>query len=125
MVKFYRCLHCGSVVAKLNDLGPAPVCCGEPMKELRANEVDAAQEKHVPAFVEVDGRIDVQVGEVIHPMDPDHYIEWIFLLTTKGSRFAFLKPGDAPRASFALAEDEVVLEVYAYCNKHGLWKKAA
>ena len=123
MVKFYRCFHCGSVVAKLNNMGPGPVCCGEPMKELTANTVEASAEKHIPVFVEVDGMIKVQVGSAVHPMDPDHYIEWIYLLTDKEGRFHFLKPGDAPEAVFALADNEVPLAVYAYCNKHGLWKK--
>ena len=122
MVKFYKCFHCGSIVAKLNDLGPAPVCCGEPMKELRVGTVEAAVEKHIPAVAEKEGKLYVQVGEVIHPMDPDHYIEWVYLLTDKEGRFHFLKPGDEPKCVFALAENEVPLAVYAYCNKHGLWK---
>ncbi len=48
---------------------------------VQANSTDAAQEKHVPAVeVEHDGRLlRVQVGETEHPMEKEHYIEWIAL----------------------------------------------
>ena len=49
-VKFYRCRHCGNLVAVVEDAGPVPVCCGEPMELLVAGSVDAAAEKHVAAF---------------------------------------------------------------------------
>lgn len=66
--------------------------------------------------------VKVVVGSVPHPMEDDHYIEWIYLLTDKGAQIKYLHPHDAPAAEFALSEDEVAIAVYAYCNKHGLWK---
>ena len=33
-----------------------------------------------------------------------------------------LEINSEPIIEFALAENEEVLEVYAYCNLHGLWK---
>ena len=122
MVKFYKCALCGSVVAKLNAIGCDPSCCGETMKELRVGTVDAALEKHVPVVAEKDGKVYVQIGSAAHPMVEDHWIEWVYLLTDKGGSFHFLNPGDEPKTVFSILEDEVVLEVYAYCNKHGLWK---
>jgi superoxide reductase len=122
MAKFYKCAKCGSVVVKLNPIGCTPSCCDEPMQELRVGTVDAAQEKHVPVVAEKDGKVYVQIGSVAHPMVEDHWIEWVYLLTDKGGSFHFLKPGDEPKTVFSILEDEVVLEVYAYCNKHGLWK---
>ena len=122
MAKFYKCPKCGSVVVKLNGIGCAPSCCGEPMQELIPGVVDAALEKHVPVVAEKDGKVYVQVGDVIHPMLENHYIEWIYLLTDKGGTFRFLKPGEEPKAIFSILDDEVVLEVYEYCNLHGLWK---
>lgn len=122
MAKFYICDECKSIVLKLNSVGASPVCCGKPMRELHANSVDAAQEKHVPAFKEEGNLVKVVVGSVPHPMEDDHYIEWIYLLTDKGAQIKYLHPHDAPAAEFALSEDEVAIAVYAYCNKHGLWK---
>ena len=97
--------------------------CGIDMDVLTANTTEAATEKHIPV-VEINGNIaKVTVGEVLHPMEEAHYIEWIYLETNKGIKRVNLKPGDEPIASFALAEDETVTSAYAYCNLHGLWLK--
>lgn len=120
-MKFYRCLTCGSIVAKLNELGPIPVCCGKPMLELKPAAVEAAVEKHIPV-VKVEGsNVVAEVGSVAHPMIEAHYIEWLYFETDRGGSFRFLKPGDAPKASIVLEEGEKLLAVYAYCNLHGLW----
>ena len=121
-VKFYRCSHCGNIVEKIIDSKVPVVCCGEPMKELIPNTSDGAGEKHVPV-VEVEGnKVVVKVGEVDHPMIPAHYIQWIYVVTTKGIMRKDLTSDNAPKAEFTLDEDEKVLEVYESCNLHGLWK---
>ena len=121
-MKFFKCGHCGNIITKLTDKGVPVMCCGEPMKELKAGTTDAAVEKHVPE-VTVDGnKVDVVVGEVEHPMLEEHYIEWIVLETKQGNQIAHLKPGQAPKASFVMNEGDEVVAVYEYCNLHGLWK---
>ena len=119
--KFYVCPVCGQVVEKVTDKGIPVVCCGKPMEELKANTTDASQEKHVPV-VTVDGnKVNVTVGSVAHPMEAEHYIEWIYVQTENGGLRKTLNPGDAPEAEFCLDGDKAVA-VYAYCNLHGLWK---
>jgi superoxide reductase len=122
MFKFYKCLKCGQVVAKVKATGCTPVCCGQEMMELNPNTEDAAAEKHVPV-VEVEGNIvTVKVGDVPHPMVEDHYISPIMIETSEGIQFKELKPGDAPEAKFVLADGEKLIAAYEYCNKHNLWK---
>ena len=120
--KFYICKHCGNIIGMVNNAGVPIVCCGEPMEELIPNSVDASQEKHVPVGT-VDGDvITVDIGSAAHPMLPEHYIEWVYVLTENGGQRKALKPGDAPQAEFYVpATDKLV--VRAYCNLHGLWKK--
>jgi superoxide reductase len=120
--KFYICPHCGNIVGMIVDSGAVPVCCGEPMKELKANSTDAAQEKHVPVVTINGDAVKVEVGSVAHPMTDEHYIQWIYIQTEKGGQRKALKPGDAPVAEFVLKGDKVTA-AYAYCNLHGLWKK--
>ena len=121
--KFYKCAHCGKIIAVVKETGVPVMCCGQKMDELVPNTTDAAQEKHVPV-VEVNGNIvTVTVGSVLHPMQPEHYIEWISLNKKKGNQRKELKPGDAPKAVFALVDGDEVEAAYAYCNLHGLWKK--
>ena len=55
-------------------------------------------------------------------MSEEHYIEWIAIQTKSGNQRKALKPGDAPKACFALLEDDEVEAVYAYCNLHSLFK---
>lgn len=121
-LKFYRCKHCGNIIVKLYDAGVPVVCCGEKMEELTANTVDASREKHVPSVSIVGNIVQVNVGEIPHPMEEKHYIMWVYLQTKKGGQIKYLAPGDEPKAAFALNDDEVVA-VYEYCNIHGLWKK--
>lgn len=123
MVKLYRCNHCGNIVEMVKDAGPAPVCCGETMQELKANSTDAATEKHVPV-VEIEGNVvKVIVGSVIHPMTEEHHIGYIFLETSVGVHRAILNPTGSPEATFVLAEGEKPVAAYEYCNLHGFWVK--
>ena len=121
-MKFYRCKKCGQMVAIVKKKGCPIMCCGEPMEEIVPGTTDAAQEKHVPVYEVKDNLVYVSVGSVAHPMTEEHYIEWISLQTKQGNRRKALKPGDEPKACFALCEGDEVLAVYAYCNLHSLWK---
>jgi superoxide reductase len=122
-MKFYKCKHCGNIIAVVKASGAPISCCGEKMTEIVPGSIDAAVEKHVPVVEIVDGKVIVTVGEVAHPMAPEHYIEWIAISTDRGNQRKMLEPGDEPKACFALCEGEKVESVYAYCNLHSLWKK--
>ena len=121
-LKFYICENCGNIVAKIKDSGVPVMCCGQKMTEIKAGTTDAAVEKHVPVVKVEDTKVFVTVGEVEHPMVQEHYIEWILLSTDKGNQRKCLKPGDEPKACFALCDDENIEAVYAYCNLHSLGK---
>lgn len=121
-LNFFRCNHCGNIIVKIKDSSVPVVCCGENMQELVPGTTDAAVEKHLPVY-EVNGSsVSVTVGSVLHPMLPEHSINWICLQTNKGFQLKYLNPGEEPKAVFALADGEKVEAVYEYCNLHGLWK---
>ncbi len=118
-VEFYRCEVCGNIVALIRNGGGTLVCCGQDMTKLEANTTDAALEKHVPVVTKVGGTIKVAVGSTLHPMLPEHHIEWIALVEDGKVEFKFLKLSEEPKAEFkAVASGEI----YEYCNLHGLWK---
>ncbi|MCI8589689.1 MAG: desulfoferrodoxin [Clostridiales bacterium] len=119
---FYICKHCGNLVAMIQDAGVPMSCCGEKMAALIPNTVEASEEKHVPVASLAAKQVTVTVGSVLHPMQEEHSIQWIYLKTEQGMQCKSLKPGDAPEAVFALAEGDAPVAVYAYCNLHGLWK---
>lgn len=116
----YKCAVCGNIVEVNHVGGGELVCCNQPMNLQTENTEDAATEKHVPVVEKVEGGIKVTVGEVEHPMDDDHYIEWIEVIVGDEVQKVFLNPDDKPEVIFAIDADDVV--VRAYCNLHGLWK---
>lgn len=118
----YQCEKCGNVVQVLHAKKPPVMCCGQSMAKLVSNTVDAAQEKHVPVVEKIEGGYLVKVGSVDHPMTPEHYIQWVELVTEEGTLIQrkFLSPSDTPKAVFKTEADKVVAR--EYCNLHGLWK---
>lgn len=124
-LRFFYCKKCGDVAIKVVDCGCGLKCCGSDMEELVPNSSGAAEAKHVPV-IERDGQtVSVKVGEVEHPMEEDHYIQFIALHTTRGTQVMRLRPGDRPEATFVIPEDAEAIEAFEFCNKHGLWSAKA
>ena len=121
-VKFYYCTVCGKIIVVVKDTGVPTVCCGKNMVELVPCTTDAAVEKHVPVINVEGNKVTVSVGSVTHPMLPEHYIEWVLLVTDKGIQKKQFKPGDEPKAEFTLLDGEKVISAYEFCNLHKLWK---
>lgn len=119
MSKFFKDAESKNIFysfVNLDAIPDAPV-----LKELNANHTDGAFEKHVPV-IEINGnQVHVSVGSVAHPMLEEHYITAIYLETKRGGQIRHLQPGEAPEATFLLAEGDEVVAAYEYCNLHGLW----
>lgn len=117
-----RCPHCGNVVEFMSEKHAEISCCGSPMLVLKANTSDGAAEKHVPA-VSLDGKsVTVTVGEVPHPMTTEHHIAWIMVVQGAKTQYKLLSPDGEPKACFKICPNCGDIEVYEYCNLHGLWK---
>ena len=116
--EIYRCTICGNVVEVVNP-GAVLSCCGQPMMLMKENTTDGTKEKHVPVIEPIEGGYKVSVGSVEHPMQPEHYIQWIELLTPTDVLRHELKPGEKPEAIFYTDAKEVTAR--EYCNLHGLW----
>ena len=119
-LEIYKCEACGNIVEVLHGGEGELVCCGESMKLYVENAVDAAKEKHVPVAEKTSDGFKVKVGSVAHPMEQEHYIEWIEVIADGEAYRQFLNPGEAPEAEFCLKADQVTAR--GYCNLHGLWK---
>ena len=119
-LEVYKCALCGNIVEVLDGGAGELACCGEPMELLGENTVDASKEKHVPMIEKVPGGIKVKVGSIPHPMEANHYIEWVELIADGKAYREFLNPGQPPEALFAVMASNIT--VREYCNMHGLWK---
>ena len=116
---FYKCPICGNIIGLIDGDISHIRCCGKEMELLVANSQDAATEKHVPVYEKDGDEIIVRVGEVEHPMVEDHYIMLIAQVSDNQTTRIRLHPNQKPEVRFKYIPESTI---YAYCNKHGLWK---
>ena len=108
--KFYACPVCGNVI---RSIGEAVVsCCGITLPPLAA---EAADEEHQPRIEIVEDEYYVTID---HPMSKEHYISFLAAVSDRGVQFVKLYPEGAAEARFKIS---CVSELYAYCNRHGLY----
>lgn len=122
-MKHFICKPCGNLVATVNYTGKKLCCCNREMVELVPNVTDASAEKHTPSVKQRGNTVTVYVGEAAggHPMDKDHSVSWVSLVTDKGNQRKVLNPDEKPEAVFYIGDDERVVKAFAFCNLHGLW----
>ena len=118
--KIARCSICRQITVMEEDQAAMPVCCGKEMEELHLNQDDSLDDTHLPVIARRDGHLYAYAGAYEHPMEPDHYIEWLLLESEHSWRICSFQPHEEPKAEFQ--PDEAVTAVYAYCSKDGLWK---
>ncbi len=93
------------------------------VKDVKAGEVDAAVEKHVPVIEQDEDTLTVKVGGIAHPMTEEHYINAIWIEFEDGTSMkAGLTPASKPEATFNITGKSGKVVAYEYCNLHGLWK---
>ena len=120
--KFLRCIHCGNIMGVVKESGVPVMCCGEKMEEIIPGTVEASKEKHIPVYKVKENRVSVTIGEIEHPMQEEHYIEWVSIQTKFGNQRKAVYPHQKPEVFFSICDGDEVEAVYAYCNLHGLWK---
>ena len=115
-----ECKSCHALVRVLQDCtcdNCGIKCCGTEMVILEPNSTDASFEKHVPTY-DISG--DEIIVKINHPMEKEHFIEWITLVKDNKEITIKLYPEQDAEAIFPYMPGATI---YAYCNKHGLWKK--
>ena len=114
--EIYKCEICGNIVSMVATGKGKLVCCGQEMKLFSVTPAEKeGKEKHIPVIKIGENNAVVNVGSVPHPMEENHYIEWIEVVAGDRACRKFLKPGDKPEAEFSI-------EARGYRNLHGLWK---
>ena len=119
-LQIYKCEVCGNIVEVLHVGKGQLVCCGQPMALMKEQTQEQGKEKHLPIVEKTASGIKVKVGSVPHPMEENHYIEWVQVITNGEAWRKSLSPGDTPEAEFTLRKK--IGTVREYCNIHGLWK---
>ncbi len=124
-LNIYLCEKCGNLIEILNNNPTVNInCCNEKMKKITANTTDAATEKHIPYVNIEDNSMFIQIGEISHPMTDEHYITTIYVVDDLGNMQKIkLTPNDKPEICINFNKNAKKINVYSYCNLHGLWKK--
>jgi len=118
--EIYKCEVCGNIVELVNVGGGELVCCGQPMKVQVEKSGEEGTEKHKPIIEKTeDGNTIIKVGSIDHPMEEEHYIQWIEAFVGNKVLRKYLRPSEKPEMKLC---DVEVVSARAYCNKHGLWK---
>ena len=108
---FYVCPVCGNV---LWSTGEAVVsCCGIVLPPLEQEEPDAA---HALTREIAEDEYYVTLD---HPMKKDHYISFLAAVSDQGVQLVKLYPEGNAEARFKI---DRVRYMFAYCNRHGLFR---
>ena len=109
--RFYVCPVCGNVVYALGEGSFS--CCGVHLVPCEAEELDEAH------GLQVERVEDEWYVTLDHPMTKEHYISFIAYVTMDGITFKKLYPEQEAAARLLMGASGTL---YAYCNRHGLFK---
>ena len=114
-IRFKKCKICGNIIWSFNDTDIT--CCNEIMNEIKANDVDASFEKHIPNYEINNGKITIKVN---HVMEEKHYIMWIMMVCNNEIYYKEFKYTEDAEVTF---DYKGKCTLYSYCNLHSLWMK--
>lgn len=118
-ISFYVCPVCGAVITTFK-ADAQLTCCGQPLTKLESHKEN--NPKHTPVVavnVNDDYSVRVKVGEIPHPMEKAHFIQFVAYVTLDKVRIKELYAEQDPSAVFSYEGSGMV---YEYCNLHGLWE---
>ena len=109
--RFYVCPICGNIV---HTLGEAVIsCCGVTLPPLVAEECDGEH------LIEMQSVEDEKFVTLNHPMTKGHFISFLAYVTPDRCQIVKLYPEGEAQARLPVRR---LGTVYAYCNRHGLFK---
>lgn len=109
--KFYVCPLCGNVIFSLGE--SVVSCCGISLPPLEAEECD---DEHLISVETVEDEYYVTMP---HSATKNHYLSFFAGVSDSGLQLVKLYPEATPEARFKMNR---VKWIYAYCNRHGLYK---
>lgn len=110
--RFYVCPICGNVIQAVGE--GAFSCCGIQLPALEPEENNDGHQMQVEV---IDNEYYITVD---HEMKKEHYISFFAYVTSGRAELVKMYPEQNPEARFAKKGHGFL---YAYCNKHGLYKK--
>ncbi|HKM33458.1 MAG TPA: helix-turn-helix domain-containing protein [Lachnospiraceae bacterium] len=110
-VRFYVCPVCGNIITAVGE--GSFNCCGIMLPALEAEEADEENQINVE-IVEQEYFVHME-----HPMTKEHYITFVAYVTSDRTEVVKLYPQQNMECRFTRKGRGTI---YAFCNKHGLFK---
>lgn len=110
--KFYVCPICGNLLTSMGDAVIS--CCGIPLPPL---EAEGEEGEHGIRLERVE---DETLVTLDHPMTKTHFVSFLAFVSSDRVQFVKLYPEGPAEARFQLRGHGFL---YAYCNRHGLFKR--
>lgn len=111
-VQFYICPVCGNILTAIGEGNFS--CCGV---TLLKQEAEAVDEHHLIMVETIDNEYSITMQ---HPMSKEHYVSFIAYVTSGTVEIVKLYPEQEVFVRFRKKGHGIL---YAYCNRHGLYRK--
>lgn len=112
--------HCPGCDGSFDDFSPIE---DEVLYAENPKHLNHLEKEHIPYIIYQDSeRVEVQVGEEIHPVGDDNRITSIYLIDDEGHivEEIFIMEEEDPVAEFDISGLDL-FEIRASCCRHGLW----
>lgn len=109
---FYVCPICGNIITSVGQ--GTFSCCGVTMPEQEAEKCD---DSHMINIETVDNEYHITIN---HPMSKSHYVSFVAYVTGDNSEIVKLYPEQDISVRLRKKGHGIL---YAYCNRHGMFKK--
>ena len=110
-VCFYVCPVCGNIIQTTGQVSVS--CCGISLPVLQAEDNNS---EHMIKIEQIEDEFFVSSG---HPMTKNHYLSFLAAVSDYSVQLVKLYPEGNAQAHFKISG---VRYIYAYCNRHGLFK---
>lgn len=111
-VQFYICPVCGNILTAIGEGNFS--CCGV---TLLKQEAEAVDEHHLVTVETIDNEYSITMQ---HPMSKEHYMSFIAYVTSGTVEIVKLYPEQEIFVRFRKKGHGIL---YAYCNRHGLYRR--
>lgn len=111
-IQFYVCPVCGNVITALGEGSFS--CCGVALPK---QEAESADENHMISVETIDDEYCVTMK---HPMNKKHSLSFLAYVTSGSAEVIKLYPEQEITVRFRKKGHGIL---YAYCNRHGLFRK--
>lgn len=118
-MKIFKCEECEKLIYTFDTNDYEVVNCCE-KEVIRIDNISTTDPDHAITYERIGNFVKVKVFEGNHAMTNVHHLEYLILESSKKTIRHNFDDEILSEAIFLLSEKEEVLNIYTFCNIHGL-----